>query len=351
MNEASIPLSCPVGTPADDERVTLAHGEGGRMMRRLLGTRILPALHGAQLPPDADAAVLPPLDGEVVFTTDSYVVSPLFFAGGDIGKLCIVGTINDLAVAGARPLWISLSLILEEGLALRTLDAVLTSINHAAREAGVCVVTGDTKVVPRGTADGLFITTAGIGRLIPPRMAGPADLRCGDELLVSGPIGQHGMAVMAAREQFDFEPCPRSDCQSLFPAVEALRQAQVPVVALRDATRGGVAAVLHEWAGSCQETLAIEDERIPVTAEVRGMCELLGLEPLHVANEGTMVIAVREGFSAAALQALQSVSEGRHAAIVGRVQRRGVSPVVVQRGLGRFVPLDEPLGAPLPRIC
>lgn len=321
------------------------------MMRRLLNERILPALGDCRLHAEDDAAVLPHLDGEVVFTTDSYVVSPLFFPGGDIGKLCVLGTINDLAVAGAQPLWMSLSLIIEEGLLLRTLDAVLVSIAKAARQASVSVVTGDTKVVPRGAVDGLFINTAGVGSLVLPRVAGPAGLRSGDELLVSGPIGQHGMAVLAAREQLDFQPCPHSDCQSLFPAVEALRRADVPIVALRDATRGGVAAVLYEWAASGNGTLAIDEKRVPVTPEVGGMCELLGLDPLHVANEGTMVVAVREGFGQSAVNALQSVGGSKQATIMGRVRPRGISPVVVQRGLGRYVPLDEPLGAPLPRIC
>lgn len=320
-------------------------------MRRLLRERVFPALGGALVASEGDSAVLPRAAGQMLFTTDSYVVSPLFFPGGDIGKLCVYGTVNDLAVAGAQPLWFSLSLILEEGLELSVLQSVLESIANAARQAEVMVVTGDTKVVPRGAVDGLFINSAGIGRLVEPPLAGPAGLRGGDELLVSGPIGRHGMAVMAAREQLDFDPCPQSDCQSLLPAVEALRQAKVPIVSLRDATRGGVAAVLHEWASVGGVTLAIDEANLPVTPAVGGMCELLGLDPLHVANEGTMVVAVRAGFAEAAVSALQTVPAGQQAAMIGRVQSPGGSPVVVQRGLGRYVPLDEPLGAPLPRIC
>ncbi|MEX0679498.1 MAG: hydrogenase expression/formation protein HypE [Pirellulales bacterium] len=351
MNNHPSSLSCPALSATDRERITLAHGEGGRLMRRLLHERIFPAIGGVGLQAGGDAAVLSQLAGEVVFTTDSFVVSPLFFPGGDIGKLCVFGTVNDLAVTGARPLWISLALIIEEGLDLEILDAVLQSIRMAASEAEVSVVTGDTKVVPRGAADGLFINTAGVGVLVSPRFVGPAGLQCGDELLVTGPIGQHGMAVMVAREQLELEPCPTSDCASLVPAVEALRRSEVPVVALRDATRGGVAAVLHEWAASCDCTLAVEEESIPVTPEVRGVCELLGLEPLCVANEGTMVVAVREGFGAAAAHALRSVPTARHAALIGRAQKKGLSPVLIQRGLGRYLPLDEPAGAPLPRIC
>ena len=344
-------LACPNVSASNDERITLAHGDGGRLMRRLLHERVFPALDGVRLGGEGDAALLPSIEARCGFTTDSFVVSPLFFPGGDIGKLCIFGTVNDLAVAGARPRWISLSFILEEGLTLEVLDRVLASIAAAAREAKVTVVTGDTKVVPRGAADGLFINTAGIGALVTPQFAGPGGLRCGDELLVTGPIGQHGMAVMAAREQLDLQPAPMSDCASLVPAVDALRLAEVPVVALRDATRGGVAAVLHEWSAECGCTLAIEEQSVPVTPEVRGTCELLGLDPLHVANEGTMVVAVRKDFGPRACEALRAVPVARHAAVIGRVQNGGISPVVVQRGLGRYLPLDEPQGAPLPRIC
>jgi hydrogenase expression/formation protein HypE len=335
----------------DAERVTLAHGEGGRLMHRLLRERVLPVLRGAASGLDGDAAVLPPSTGEQAFTTDSFVVSPLFFPGGDIGKLCIFGTVNDLAVAGARPLWISLSLIVEEGLPLAVLDAVLASAAAAAREAGVTVVAGDTKVVHRGAADGLFINTAGIGALVAPRWAGPGSLQPGIELLVSGPIGCHAVAVMAAREHLMLQPAPQSDCASLVGACEALRAARVPVVAARDATRGGVAAVLHEWASASGCTMAVDELRVPVTAEVRGACELLGLDPLHAANEGTMVVAVHKGCSDRAVEALRGVSGGQGAAHIGQVRVQGVSPVVVQRGLGRYMPLDEPQGAPLPRIC
>lgn len=351
MTPHELSYSCPNTAATGGERITLAHGEGGRLMRRLLNERIFPALEGVRLKGDDDAAILARLEGEAVFTTDSFVVAPLFFPGGDIGRLCVFGTVNDLAVSGARPLWISLSLIIEEGFRLDVLDNVLRSIAGAAREAEISIATGDTKVVPRGAADGLFINTAGVGVLVEPRLPGPDGLQCGDELLVSGPIGLHGMAVMAAREQLDVEPCPASDCGSLVPAVEALRAAGIPLVAMRDATRGGVAAVLHEWAAGCGSTLAIDERSVPVTPQVRGMCELLGLDPLHVANEGTMVVAVREGSGKAAVGALSAVPTARDAATIGRVQRKGVSPVVVQRGLGRYLPLDEPLGAPLPRIC
>lgn len=341
---------CPLPSRGEGASITLAHGEGGRLMRELLRDDILPPLANDLLAAQGDAALLPRLDGQPVFTTDSFVVSPLFFPGGDIGSLAVNGTVNDLAVAGARPRWLSCALILEEGFPLADLRRVLSSMAAAAQFAGVLVVTGDTKVVPRGAADGLFISTAGVGELafsIP----GPRALSPGDELLVSGEIGRHGMAVLAAREQLSFDPPLETDGAPLFPAVEALRHAGIPVKALRDATRGGVAAVLHEWAGACGQTLAVDSERLPVPPGVRGACELLGLDPLHVACEGTMVVAVPPGTSAAALSALQSASVSMGAARIGEVMPQRIAPVVVSRALRRWVPLDEPLGAPLPRIC
>ncbi len=320
-------------------------------MRRLIHQRILPAIDDVRLKSDGDAAVLPRVEGQVVLTTDSFVVSPLFFPGGDIGRLCVFGSVNDLAVCGARPLWVSLGLILEEGLQLDVLESVLRNVASAAREAGVSIVTGDTKVVPRGAADGLFINTAAVGELFEPAFAGPGELSEGDEIIVTGPIGRHGVAVMVAREQWNLEPAPQSDCASLLPAVDVLRRGQVPVVALRDATRGGVAAVLHEWAEACGHSLAIDEGAVPVTSDVRGVCELLGLDPLHVANEGTMLAAVRPGWGTRAVEALKQTTVAQGAAVIGRVQPKALSGVLVQRGLGRCQPLDEPLGAPMPRIC
>lgn len=342
--------ACPSPLDSEAGTIALAHGEGGRLMRALLREEILPRLANERHSDPGDAAILPPPSGPPVFTTDSFVVTPLVFPGGDIGSLAVHGTVNDLAAAGARPRWLSLSLILEEGFPLETLRNILRSAARAAQDSGVTIVTGDTKVVPRGAADGLFINTAGVGELVLP-MPGPTALREGDELLVSGPIGRHGMAILAAREGIDFDPPLETDSAPLFPAVEALGRAGIPVKALRDATRGGAAAVLHEWAIACQRTLAVEAESLPVTPETRGACELLGLDPLHVACEGTMMVAVPAGCSEAALAALRSVPVGVSAARIGVVQPLQLAPVVVQRALGRWLPLDEPLGAPLPRIC
>jgi hydrogenase expression/formation protein HypE len=342
---------CPVSVTADTDRISLAHGEGGRLMRQLIRERIVPELSNEYLQQAGDAAILPASNGRLAMTTDSFVVSPLFFPGGDIGSLAVYGTVNDLAVSGAEPRWISLALILEEGLELKILGRVLQSIAAAAERVGVRVVTGDTKVVPRGAADRLFLNTTGIGEIVASSPPGPASLLPGDALIVSGPIGRHGIAVMAARESLDFEPPPTSDSAPLLDAVRALRRARVPIAAMRDATRGGVGAVLHEWAEASAQTLVVDEARLPITSDVRGACEILGLDPIHVANEGTMVVAISREHVHRALEAWRSVAETEHAAIIGHVERRGIVPVVVERATGHRIPLDEPSGAPLPRIC
>lgn len=343
--------SCPVIMPGAAGHVVLAHGEGGRLMRQFIRQEIMPVLDNEFLALAGDAAALPISAGCAAFTSDSFVVSPLFFPGGDIGSLAVYGTVNDLAVAGARPRWISLSLILEEGLELEVVRRILNSVAAAARRAGVVVVAGDTKVVPRGATDRMFINTSGIGEILAAPPPGPQTLEVGDELIVSGPIGRHGIAVMAVREGLDFDPPPQSDSAPLVAAVDALRAAGIPVRAMRDATRGGVGAVLYEWADAAGVTLAIEDRLLPVDPHVRGACELLGLDPIHVANEGTMVVAARRGDSDRVLSALAHVPETAQSVRIGRVEHRGVAPVVIERGAGQRVPLDEPLGAPLPRIC
>jgi hydrogenase expression/formation protein HypE len=319
-------------------------------MRRLLAEQVLPRLgHDPSLPPD-DAVVLPPIAGLPVLTTDAFVVSPLFFPGGDIGSLAVYGTINDLAVRGAEPLWLTLSMVLEEGLPFSVLNRVLESTAAAAKRCDVRIVAGDTKVVPRGSVDGLFLTTTGLGRLIDPAPTGSPTIGIGDILLVSGPVGRHGVAILVAREQMPFDPPPVSDCGPLLEATAALRTAGVRIRAMRDATRGGVTAVLHEWARDCGHTLVVDQAHVPVTPEVRGVCELLGFDPLAVANEGTMVAAVSAADADAALAALRRVPCHSAAVAIGEVRaRRSIS--VVRRAFGREHPLIEPSGAPFPRIC
>lgn len=337
--------------PATGDRVLLAHGEGGRLMRQLIQRRIVPAVENEFLKLAGDAAVLPAVSGQLAMTTDSFVVSPLFFPGGDIGSLAVYGTVNDLAMAGARPRWISLAFIIEEGLEIDVLGRVLASIAAAAKRVGVLVVTGDTKVVPRGAADKLFVNTTGVGEFEAAAPPGPRAIQVGDKLIVSGPVGRHGMAVMAAREGIELDPPPQSDSAPLTDAVKALQLAGIQVRTMRDATRGGLGAVLHEWAEASGKTLAIDEHLVPVTPEVRGACELLGLDPMHVANEGTMVLAVAGDDVQRTLDVLSRVPETARAAYIGKVTAWGLVPVVVTRGWGQQIPLDEPAGAPLPRIC
>lgn len=345
-------LTCPIEVSRDVPRVTLAHGDGGRLTRKLVREHIVNRLGNEYLLLLDDAARLPRPDGPMAVTTDSFVVAPLFFPGGDIGSLGVYGTVNDLAVAGARPCWLTLSLILEEGLPLAVLDRVIASVAGAAERCGVAVVTGDTKVVPRGAADGLFLCTTGVGVFQLPVPAGPAALSPGDELIVSGPVGQHGLAVMAARERMIFDPTPTSDSQPLIEPIQALReQLGSRVKALRDATRGGVAAVLHEWAETARMTLAVDEARFPIAPELRGMSELLGVDPLYFAGEGVFVLAVERGSSDAALALLRQHRESHLASRVGEVQARQRFPVTIRRGLSEAHPLDEPTTALLSRIC
>jgi hydrogenase expression/formation protein HypE len=351
-NEALPSWNCPLPTSvANGEVIRLAQGDGGAASRRLIQQLVAGILDNDILRRFEDAARLPAPAGELAFTTDSFVVSPLFFPGGDIGQLAVFGTVNDLIVAGAQPRWLSLSLMLEEGLPIDVLRRVLESVSEAAKSAHVTVVAGDTKVVPRGAVDQLFLNTSGLGELIAPTPVGPAAIEVGDELLVTGHVGQHGVAILACRENLGFEPPPASDCASLWEAAEALRAASIPIRAMRDATRGGVGAVLHEWASACGHTLSIESSAIPVSPEARGICELLGLDPLFLANEGLMVVAVPNGTADRALAALQKLPQHQSARRIGAVRPRGFSPVVIQRGLGAIQPLDEPIAAALPRIC
>lgn len=319
-------------------------------MRQLIGQRIAQRIPSAR--EANDAAIVGSSDRQIAITTDSFVVSPLFFPGGDIGSLAVYGTVNDLAVGGARPRWMTLSLIIEDGLPLQTFDRIIDRVAVAADRCGVQVVAGDTKVVPGGAADQLFINTTGIGELLDSAPSGPTTLREGDRLIVSGPIGKHGIAVLAAREQLRFDPPPESDSAPLLDATLALQQTiGSDLRAMRDATRGGVAAVLHEWAEASGHSMKLEESRLPVNRNVRGVCELLGLDPLYVANEGTFVCAVAEGSQQRAIEVLQSIPQTRSACVVGRVMRSGIVPVMIEGLMGNLRPVDEPAGAPMPRIC
>jgi hydrogenase expression/formation protein HypE len=331
--------------------VLLAHGEGARLTRRLIREVLLPAFDNDFLRPLADGAVLPAVAGGLVLSTDGYVVSPLFFPGGDIGRLAVHGTVNDLAVCGAEPLYLSLGLIAEEGLPLETLRRVVASAADAARACGVPVVTGDTKVVPRGAADGLFVHATGLGRLRSGADLGAHRARPGDRLLISGTVGDHGIAVLSAREGLGLGGELASDTAPLHGLVAALFSAGIDVRFLRDPTRGGVAAVLHELAEGAGAGVVLDEVALPLSPPVRGACEILGLDPLHVANEGKLLAVVAAADAERALACLRGHPLGRRAAIIGEVTASGAAEVLVRGALGALRVLDEPTGAPLPRIC
>ena len=342
---------CPL--PQDDyPTVQLAHGGGGRLMRQLLDGLILPTLRPEGARGLHDAAYLEelPPGAQLAFTTDSYVVRPLFFPGGDIGGLAVHGTINDLAMAGARALALSLSLILEEGLSMATLRRVLGSLRQAADGAGVRVVTGDTKVVERGRADGLYINTAGIGVVPAGVCVHPDRIRPGDALLVSGDIARHGMAVLARREGLEFEAAIDSDCQPLWGTVAALLDAGIDLHCLRDPTRGGLASALVELAREARTDLLVEEAAVPLAPPVAAACELLGIDPLHVACEGRLVAFVPAAQANRALDVLRAAPGGAQAALIGVVSA-GSGRVTLRSPYGTDRPLDLPAGELLPRIC
>jgi hydrogenase expression/formation protein HypE len=320
-----------------DERITMAHGAGGKATRKLVEGLLAPAFGMTAL--DDAAAV-----GELALTTDAFVVRPLRFPGGSIGELAVNGTVNDLAMAGARPLALSLALILEEGLSADALRAEVQAIARAAQAAGVGVVTGDTKVVERGHADGMYITTTGLGRRDP--RAAFAPLRPGDRILLSGSVGDHGTAIMLSRGEFDLDADIVSDTRALWPAVDALLDAG-GVRALRDATRGGVASVLNELARGVG--MVVREAAVPVKPAVAGACELLGIDPLYVANEGKLVALVAREAAEAALGALRRFDPD--AADIGEVRAEPPGMVLVETAFGGRRVMDELVGDPLPRIC
>ncbi len=329
------------------ERIVLAHGGGGALSHELIEQVLLPAL-GKTASGLPDAAPIPGADG-FVFTTDSFVVKPLFFRGGDIGSMSVHGTVNDLAVSGAQPLALSLALILEEGLDLDLLRRVVASAAQAARACGASIITGDTKVVARGEADALFITTAGVGRRI--MEVNPCALRPGDCLLLSGSIAEHGVAVMSEREGIAFQTRIQSDSAPVWPFVKALSDAGVDVHAMRDPTRGGLAACCVELAADSGVSIVLEEEAIPVRPEVRAACEMLGLDPLTVANEGKLAAFIPEACAAAALEAVRSVPGGENAALAGQVVPARRVRVSLRTRFGGERVVEMPYGEELPRIC
>src|SRR5947209_5706453 len=316
----SLNLSCRLPRVADD-RIVLAHGGGGRLTRQLIEKIFLPAFSNDMLEQHHDGAVVPVNGSPLAFTTDSFVVRPLIFPGGNIGDLAVNGTVNDLAMCGARPLYLSAGFILEEGLEMETLRTVVTSMQGAAAKADVKLVTGDTKVVDKGKGDGIFVNTSGIG-VIDSNLKmpiGPASVQPGDAVIVSGDLGRHGIAILSVREGLEFESPILTDCANLWPAVEALLNAGIEIHCLRDLTRGGLATTLNEIASDRNICIRLEEALIPVDEVVQGACEILGLDPLYVANEGRFAVFVPSAQADAALNVLKKVEVSQGAVRIGTV--------------------------------
>jgi len=370
-------LSCPVPRVADD-RIVLAHGGGGRLTHQLIEKIFIPAFANDALEQRHDGAVVSLNGVRLAFTTDSFVVRPLIFPGGNIGDLAVNGTVNDLAMCGARPLYLSAGFILEEGLEMETLRTVVTSMRDAAAKAGVKLVTGDTKVVDKGKGDGVFINTSGIGVVEEfPCLAksarhgaptsleeirkdgvgiravhiGPASVQPGDAVIVSGDLGRHGIAILSVREGLEFESPILSDCANVWPAVEALLSGGIEIHCLRDLTRGGLATTLNEIASDRNVCIKLEEVLVPVNEVVQGACEILGLDPLYVANEGRFAAFVPASQADSALNILKSIEVSQGAVQVGKVEEGPGRTVVLQSRIGGNCVVDMLSGEQLPRIC
>lgn len=336
----------------NSDLILLGHGSGGRLSHQLLDGLIIPALSGIDPAGQNDAALLACDGGTLAYTTDSYVVDPIFFPGGNIGELAVNGTINDLAMMGATPLWLSVGLILEEGLSRKELTEILAAMRRAADTAGVKIVTGDTKVVPKGKADRIFINTSGIGRLDHDYRIHGANARPGDRIIVSGTVGDHGIAVMASREGLELESNIMSDTAPLNGLVsQLLAAAGNGVHVLRDPTRGGVATTLKEIAVASGVDIKLQEETVPVKLEVRGVCSILGLDPLYVANEGKMLAIVAPGKAEAALAALRNHPLGVDAEVIGEVISSGTGKISMETISGGKRSVEMLAGEQLPRIC
>lgn len=349
--EEPLTFSCPLppGSPAD---IQIGHGGGGRLTQELIESVFRPAFANSELDAAHDGAALLAESRRIAFTTDSHVVKPLQFPGGDIGSLAVHGTANDLAMCGAQPRWMSAGFILEEGLSIGLLETVVLSMKAAAEEIDVRIVTGDTKVVERGKGDGIYINTSAVGELVCQQAICPASVKAGDLIILSGDIGRHGMAIMAKREGLEFESPIESDSAHLWPTVERLVNSIEAVHCLRDLTRGGLAAAVLEIAATAGLCVTLDEAAIPVCGPVRGACELLGLDPLHVANEGRFIAVVSADVAQIALDLIKGSAPGGEAAcIIGKVTDGIAGEVRLRSTIGVERILDRPSGEQLPRIC
>ncbi|HEU5451535.1 MAG TPA: hydrogenase expression/formation protein HypE [Terriglobales bacterium] len=342
--------SCPLPVTSH-QQIVLGHGSGGKLSAQLIEQVFLPAFRNPLLDKLDDQAVFSVGEGRLAFTTDSFVVTPIFFPGGDIGRLAVNGTVNDLAMSGARPLYLSAAFILEEGLPLDDLRRVVASMSEAARDAGVQLITGDTKVVNRGKGDKVFITTTGIGVIERPVSISADRARPGDKIILSGFIGDHGMAILSQRENLQFEGVIESDCAALHRLVADMLEVTNEVHCLRDATRGGVATVLNEIAAHSRAGMLLRETEVPVRETVRGACEILGLDPLYVANEGKLVAVVAAEAAEAVVARMRQNPLGRDARILGEVTDAHPGMVLMKTEIGGTRVLDTLFGEQLPRIC
>ncbi len=343
-------LTCP--TPLQYQQITLAHGGGGRLMQQLLGNIIQPAFSNPILNQQHDSAVLEINGAKLAFTTDSYVIKPLFFPGGDIGKLAVCGTLNDLAMSGAKPLYLSCAFIIEEGFPIADLQRIVASMQHAAEQAGVQIVTGDTKVVDHGNGDGVFINTAGIGVLADQTAISPAQIQLGDNIIINSDLARHGIAIMLAREGMAFDSTIESDCADVSGLVQAIIEAGVAIHCLRDLTRGGLASALIELASTSHYAFSIDETALPIHTDVQSACEILGFDPLYIANEGCFALFVPEQATEQALSVLREHPLGKQAAVIGKVRAvhdKGLLTLQTAMSVSRV--LDLLSGEQLPRIC
>jgi hydrogenase expression/formation protein HypE len=342
--------ACPIPI-SQYPHVLMAHGGGGKLMHQLIGKMFLTAFANPLLATQHDSTVVEWTGKKLAFTTDSYVVRPIFFPGGDIGSMAVHGTVNDLAMSGARPLYLSSAFILEEGLPMETLWRVVCSMRDAAQRCGVQIITGDTKVVDKGKGDGLFINTAGIGVIEHEQKIVPQNVRPGDGVLVSGDLGRHGMAIMAVREGLEFESRIESDSAPVADLVLELLRAGIEIHCLRDLTRGGLASALNEIAEAAGVKIAVEEKSVPVREDVHAACEMLGLDPLHVACEGRFAAFIAAKDVERALQIMRSHAVGAGSAMIGQVAESSTPLVTLKSAIGASRILDMPSGEQLPRIC
>lgn len=350
LESSTLSCECGVSTTKSD-CVVLAHGGGGELTGRLIAEHIMPRLANERLSPLDDSAVLPWSGGDVVFTTDSYVVTPLEFPGGNIGRLAVAGTVNDLAVMGAEPIAISLGLILEEGLSFEVLDRVIATIAETANEAGVSIVTGDTKVIERRGGEGLMINTAGVGRLLPGANMSIDRVAPGDMILVSGTLGEHGLTIMSVRDGIEFETQMKTDAAPLNGMIAKLIASGADIKFMRDATRGGLAGVLADISERRALSIEIEESKLPITPSAQYAADMLGLDPLTIANEGKIVCVVAREDAKTVLRVMRDSAEGRRAAIVGRVTDETPPLVELRTTAGGARIVQRPYGEELPRIC